>query len=168
MLNVSVQFQTYHPDPDSEELAWDIHFWIGKYSSQVNKVFSLFRTKVTSIPFCLQTYNPKPGSNLLAWDVHFWIGKYSSQVSELENPIHCWFSPKQLNLDVVDCLLTVWGEHQSSTNSKSNVIFFMLAEVDFVPNFMVGSQKRFCLLFWLSIKFEHVRSTVETLWCVQL
>ncbi len=111
MLNVSVQFQTYHPDPDSEELAWDIHFWIGKYSSQVNKVFSLFRTKVTSIPFCLQTYNPKPGSNLLAWDVHFWIGKYSSQVSELENPIHCWFSPKQLNLDVVDCLLTVWGEH---------------------------------------------------------
>jgi len=27
--------QTYKPDPDSEELAWDLHFWIGSKSSQV-------------------------------------------------------------------------------------------------------------------------------------
>jgi len=25
---------TYHPDPESEALAWDVHFWIGKYSTQ--------------------------------------------------------------------------------------------------------------------------------------
>lgn len=25
---------TYKPDPDSEKLAYDVHFWIGKYSSQ--------------------------------------------------------------------------------------------------------------------------------------
>ncbi len=28
--------QTYKPDPANEELAWDIHFWIGKYSTQVS------------------------------------------------------------------------------------------------------------------------------------
>ena len=27
--------QTYKPDPDSEELAYDVHFWIGANSTQV-------------------------------------------------------------------------------------------------------------------------------------
>ena len=26
--------QTYKPDPDSDKLAWDLHFWIGKHSTQ--------------------------------------------------------------------------------------------------------------------------------------
>jgi len=27
--------QTYNPDPSSEELAYDVHFWIGANSTQV-------------------------------------------------------------------------------------------------------------------------------------
>jgi len=29
-----IVLNTYKPDPDADKLAWDIHFWIGKYSSQ--------------------------------------------------------------------------------------------------------------------------------------
>ena len=36
--NISVFFQTYKCD-DSEALEYDVHFWIGKYSTQVRKLF---------------------------------------------------------------------------------------------------------------------------------
>lgn len=29
-----IVLNTYKPDPDADKLAWDIHFWIGKYSTQ--------------------------------------------------------------------------------------------------------------------------------------
>ena len=35
MVRIVLKFQTYK-EPDTDELKYDVHFWIGKYSTQVS------------------------------------------------------------------------------------------------------------------------------------
>ena len=67
MVLIIYTLQTYKPNPDSEELAWDVHFWIGTKSTQVFSIYA----KVYLIDLTYTKLFPYMCFILLAFNLYF-------------------------------------------------------------------------------------------------